>query len=83
MNLYVGNLLYQLTDEQLKEAFDPFGEVVSAKVIRDRESGRSRGFGFVEMPNNEEAQAAIDNVKEMFSELMFKIMAPRIRLFML
>ncbi|MBN1446368.1 MAG: RNA-binding protein, partial [Bacteroidetes bacterium] len=49
MNLYVGNLSYQMTDDDLRAAFEAFGEVSSAKVIRDRETGRSKGFGFVEM----------------------------------
>jgi RNA recognition motif-containing protein len=60
MNIYVGNLSYDATDEDLRETFSPFGEVSSASVIQDRESGRSRGFGFVEMPNSSEAQAAIN-----------------------
>jgi len=59
MNIYVGNLSYEVTDEDLKAAFSPFGEVTSAKSIMDRETGRPRGFGFVEMPKSEEAQAAI------------------------
>ena len=59
MNIYVGNLTYEVTDEELLEAFSKHGQVVSARVIRDRFSGRSRGFGFVEMSNNQEAEAAI------------------------
>lgn len=58
--LYVGNLLYEVTDEQLKELFSQAGNVVSASVIRYRDSGRSKGFGFVEMASEEEAKAAID-----------------------
>ena len=59
MNLYVGNLSYQMTDDALRAAFEAFGEVSSAKVIRDRETGRSKGFGFVEMPVDSEAEEAI------------------------
>jgi RNA recognition motif-containing protein len=59
MNIYVGNLSYEATDEDLEEAFKEYGEVSSARVITDRYSGRSRGFGFVEMPNSSEAKAAI------------------------
>ena len=59
MNIYVGNLTYEVTDEDLEAAFSEFGEITSASVISDRFSGRSRGFGFVEMPKEEEAQAAI------------------------
>jgi len=57
--LFVGSLSYGVTDDQLKEAFEEAGTVVSAKVIMDRETGRSKGFGFVEMGTEEEAQAAI------------------------
>jgi RNA recognition motif-containing protein len=59
MNIYVGNLSYSLSDAELREAFAGYGEVSSAKVLMDRETGRSRGFGFVEMPNQSEAEAAI------------------------
>jgi len=59
MNIFVGNLSYSTTDESLRQAFEAHGEVTSAKVITDRETGRSRGFGFVEMPNDEEARAAM------------------------
>ncbi len=59
MNIYVGNLSYEVTDEDLNNAFSGFGEVVSSKVIKDEYSGRSKGFGFVEMSNNAEAEAAI------------------------
>ena len=59
MNIYVGNLSYSMSDTELREAFAGFGEVSSAKVLMDRETGRSRGFGFVEMPNQSEAEAAI------------------------
>ena len=59
MNLYVGNLSYQMTDDDLRSAFEAYGEVSSAKIIRDRETGRSKGFGFVEMPTDSEAEEAI------------------------
>jgi RNA recognition motif-containing protein len=62
MNIYVGNLSYEVTDEDLKEAFSPHGEVESARTITDRETGRQRGFGFVEMPSSNEAQAAIQAI---------------------
>nr|WP_165222975.1 RNA-binding protein [Aquisphaera insulae] len=60
--LYVGNLKYTVTSEQLQEIFEQFGSVSSAQVLSDRDTGRSRGFGFVEMPNDDEAQAAIDTL---------------------
>lgn len=60
MNIYVGNLSWNMGDQELQELFTPFGEVASAKIVVDKFKGnRSKGFGFVEMPNNEEAQAAI------------------------
>ncbi|MBM4039404.1 MAG: RNA-binding protein [Planctomycetes bacterium] len=59
MNIYVGNLPFSATDAELRAAFEPFGEVTSAQVIQDRETGRSRGFGFVEMPSADQARAAI------------------------
>ena len=59
MNIYVGNLPFEVTEDQLHVAFTQHGEVASARVITDRMTGRSRGFGFVEMPNNDEAEAAI------------------------
>jgi len=62
--LYVGNLPYSVTDESLEELAKPFGEVISAQVIQDKFSGRSKGFGFVEMANDEEAQKAIDELNE-------------------
>jgi RNA recognition motif-containing protein len=60
MNIYVGNLSYDVDDGALRAAFEPHGEVTSAQVIMDRMTGRSRGFGFVEMPSTEEAKAAIE-----------------------
>jgi cold-inducible RNA-binding protein len=60
--LFVGSLSYSVNDDQLKDAFAAAGNVVSAKVIIDRETGRSKGFGFVEMGSDEEAKAAIQQV---------------------
>ena len=60
--LFVGSLSYNATSDDLKEAFADFGTVESANVISDRETGRSKGFGFVEMSSEEEAQAAIDGL---------------------
>lgn len=57
--LYVGNIAYSMNDESLKQAFEKHGEVVSARIITDRETGRSKGFGFVEMASIEGADAAI------------------------
>ncbi|MBE0608738.1 MAG: RNA-binding protein [Dehalococcoidia bacterium] len=59
MNIYVGNLSYDATDNDLQTAFSAFGNVRSAQVVKDRETGRSRGFGFVEMDDQGEAEAAI------------------------
>lgn len=59
MNIFVGNLSYRSTDDSLRAAFEAYGEVESAKVITSRDTGRSRGFGFVEMPSEDEAKAAI------------------------
>lgn len=62
VKIYVGNLSFRATDEDLRAAFEPYGEVVSARVIKDKETGRSRGFGFVEMPNQEQGNSAIEKV---------------------
>ncbi|WP_127125278.1 RNA recognition motif domain-containing protein [Pseudoflavitalea rhizosphaerae] len=62
MNIYVSNLSFNVQDEDLREYFAAFGEVSSAKVITDRETGRSRGFGFVEMPDDSAAQNAISQL---------------------
>lgn len=62
MNIYVGNLSYSTTDESLRGAFEQFGQVDSAKVITDRETGRSRGFGFVEMSDDGAAREAIEQM---------------------
>jgi RNA recognition motif-containing protein len=67
MNIYVGNLSYEVTEADLKEAFEVFGEVETAKVITDNYTGRSKGFGFVEMSHTANARSAIDamNGKEL------------------
>ena len=67
MNIYVGNLPYSATEESLKEAFTAFGQVATVKIIMDRDTGRSKGFGFVDMPSDDEAKAAMAalNGKEM------------------
>jgi len=62
MNIYVGNLSREVKEEELKQEFAKFGQVTSATVIKDRFTGESRGFGFVEMPNKAEAEAAIDGL---------------------
>jgi len=64
MNIYVGNLPYNVTEEELKEAFSEFGEVSSVNVIMDKYSGQSKGFGFVEMEKNSEAEEAIKALNE-------------------
>ncbi len=62
VQIYVGNLNYRMTEDALKELFDPFGEVVSVKIIKDRMTARSKGFGFVEMTEKEEADKAIQEL---------------------
>ncbi|HHO70236.1 MAG TPA: RNA-binding protein [Halothiobacillus sp.] len=62
MNIYVGNLPYQTTDDELRAAFSAFGEVTSAKVIKDLQTGRSKGFGFVEMADKAQGEAAINQL---------------------
>ena len=64
MNIYVSNLSFNVQDEDLREFFTPYGEVTSAKVISDRETGRSRGFGFVEMSDDEASRKAIAELNE-------------------
>ena len=59
MNIYVGNLSFEVTDDDLRQLFSAYGEVESASVVKDRFSGESRGFGFVEMPAKKDADAAI------------------------
>ena len=62
MNLYVGNLSYRLTEDQLRSAFEEFGRVSSCTIIKDKVTGQSKGFGFLEMPESGEAEAAISNL---------------------
>ncbi len=62
MNIYVGNLSYEVKEDELQNLFAEFGTVVSAKIISDRDSGRSKGFGFVEMQDDGEAEAAIEKL---------------------
>ena len=64
MNIYVGNLALNVTEEDLQKAFEAFGEVTSAKIIKDKHSGESKGFGFVEMSAGAEAQSAINGLNE-------------------
>lgn len=72
MNIYVGNLSREVTEEDLQHAFEPFGQVKSATVIKDLFSGESKGFGFVEMPAKAEAQSAINglNGKELKGKVL-------------
>jgi RNA recognition motif-containing protein len=62
MNIYVGNLSHQATEDDLRKAFEAFGQVESANIIKDKFSGESRGFGFVQMPSKQEAQKAIEQM---------------------
>jgi len=62
MNIYVGNLSQEVNDDDLREAFESYGKITSAKVIVDRFSGESRGFGFIEMPDKQEAMAAMESL---------------------
>ena len=64
MNIYVGNLSYGMNEDDLRSSFEDHGTVDSAKIIMDRETGRSKGFGFVEMPDDDEARAAIRELNE-------------------
>ena len=64
MNIYVSNLSFNVQDEELKGFFTPYGEVTSAKIINDRETGRSRGFGFVEMSDDEASKKAIAELND-------------------
>lgn len=64
MNIYVGNLPYSLTDDELRETFEQYGAVDRAKIVFDRESGRSKGFGFVEMPDDQAGAQAIEALNE-------------------
>ena len=62
MNIYIGNLPFQASEDDIKELFAAYGEVTSVAIIKDKFSGQSRGFGFVEMPNTSEGQAAITGI---------------------
>lgn len=64
MNLYISNLSYNISDENLRQLFADYGEITSAKVIMDRETGRSRGFGFVELSDDELAKKAIEELNQ-------------------
>lgn len=64
MRIYVGNLPYSVSDDDLREIFSEYGDLASAEVIKDKFSGQSKGFGFVDMPNNSEADAAIKALNE-------------------
>jgi len=64
MNIYVGNLAYSVTEDDLRQAFAPYGDITSVSLITDKFSGQSKGFGFVEMPNNSQADAAIKALNE-------------------
>uniref|UniRef100_Q3AQB9 RNA-binding region RNP-1 (RNA recognition motif) n=1 Tax=Chlorobium chlorochromatii (strain CaD3) TaxID=340177 RepID=Q3AQB9_CHLCH len=64
MNIYIGNLAYSVTENDLRDAFGQFGQVESASIITDKFSGRSKGFGFVDMPNDSEAREAIGAMNE-------------------
>ena len=64
MNIYVGNLSYEVTEKDLEETFGEFGEIESVKIIKDNYTGRSKGFGFVEMSDNAEAQSAIKGLNQ-------------------
>lgn len=68
MNIYVGNLSWTMTEEDLRSLFEQYGTVSSVKIVKDRETGRSRGFGFVDMPDDNEGQAALTNLYD--SEVM-------------
>ena len=62
MNIYVGNLSYELTEHELQELFEEYGSIVKVSIITDRETGRSKGFGFVEMEKQADAERAIENL---------------------
>ena len=72
MNIYVGNLSHNTTEEDLQQAFEAFGQVASARIIKDKVSGESRGFGFIEMAVEDEAKAAISglNGKELKGQML-------------
>jgi len=62
MDIYVGNLSYDVTEDELRQLFESYGEIHSIKIIKDRYTGRSKGFGFIEMPVEDDANTAISNV---------------------
>ncbi|MBN1990394.1 MAG: RNA-binding protein [Bacteroidales bacterium] len=64
MNIFISNLSFRIDDNDLKQVFEEYGEVLSARVVTDKMSGKSRGFGFVEMKNDNEGQAAIDELNQ-------------------
>ncbi len=64
MNIYVGNLSYDVTEDEVRDIFSPHGEISSLSIIKDKYSGQSKGFGFVEMPNQAEAEEAIKTLNE-------------------
>jgi RNA recognition motif-containing protein len=64
MNIYVGNLSYEVTEDEVKDLFSPHGEISSLSIIKDKYSGQSKGFGFIEMPNQAEAEEAIKALNE-------------------
>jgi len=64
MNIYIGNLPYNVSEEDLRDAFSQFGQVQSSNIITDKFSGRSKGFGFVDMPNDGEAREAIESMND-------------------
>jgi RNA recognition motif-containing protein len=64
MNIYIGNLPYSITEDELRDLFAAHGEVSSANIIMDRDSGRSKGFGFVEMPDKTSGEAAIEAINQ-------------------
>jgi len=64
MNIYIGNLPYSISEDELRDLFAAHGEVSSANIIMDRDSGRSKGFGFIEMPDNAQGEAAINAINQ-------------------
>jgi RNA recognition motif-containing protein len=64
MRIYIGNLNYRLRTEELKAVFEPYGEVIGAKIVRDKETNRSKGFGFIEMANEEDGRKALAALNE-------------------
>ncbi len=80
MNIFIANLNFKVQSEKLQEIFEEYGEVSSAKIVFDRETGRSKGFGFVEMPNDDDAKRAIEDLDGVEIEgktIVVKIAKPR------